>query len=140
MSTKTDQYNNLPKLILQPIRAGFPNAAEESVETPLDLNTLLIKHPASTFYMRVDGDSMRDMSIYSGDLIIVDKSLEIRSGDVVVAFIDGEFTLKQFVKHDNGGVLKPANPNYPNIVIKEDSDFQIWGVVTHTIHAHRKTP
>jgi len=128
---------NLPKLILQPIKAGFPNAAETAPETPLDLNTLLIKHPASTFYMRVDGDSMQDMSIHSGDLIIVDKSLEIRSGDVVVAFIDGEFTLKQFIKQGNRGILKPANSAYPDIEVGESNDFQIFGTVTHTIHAHR---
>ncbi len=128
---------SLPKLVLQPIKAGFPNAAETSEEVPLDLNELLIKHPASTFYMRVDGDSMHEMGIYSGDLIIVDKSLETRSGDVIVAFIDGEFTLKQFIKQNNRGVLKPANPNYPDIEVGEENDFQIWGVVTHTIHSHR---
>jgi len=128
---------DLPKLILQPIKAGFPNAAENAPEIPLDLNTLLIKHPASTFYMRVDGDSMRDMGIHSGDLIIIDKSLETRSGDVVVAYIDGEFTLKQFIKLDNRGILKPANPDYPEIEVGEGNDFQIWGTVTHTIHAHR---
>jgi DNA polymerase V len=136
MSAK--QTKLLPKLILQPIKAGFPNAAEDSPEVPLDLNTLLVKHPASTFYMRVDGDSMQDMSIHTGDLIIVDKSLEIRSGDVVVAFIDGEFTLKQFIKLGNKGILKPANPAYPEIEVGEGNDFQIWGVVTNTIHSHRK--
>lgn len=128
---------NLPKLVLQPIKAGFPNAAEEAPEIPLDLNTLLVKHPASTFYMRVDGDSMQDMGIYTNDLIVVDKSLEIRSGDVVVAYIDGEFTLKQFIKLGNRGVLKPANPKYPDIEVTQDNDFMIWGVVTHTIRSHR---
>lgn len=128
---------NLAKLVLQPIKAGFPNAAENAPEIPLDLNTLLVKHPSSTFYMRVDGDSMQDMSIHSGDLVIIDKSLEIRSGDVAVAFIDGEFTLKQFIKDGNRGILRPANPAYPEIQVGEGNDFQIWGVVTHTIHTHR---
>lgn len=128
---------NLPKLTLQPIKAGFPNAAETSEATPLDLNTLLINHPASTFYMRVDGDSMQDMGIYTGDLIIVDKSLETQSGDVVVAFIDGEFTLKQFIKQGNRGVLRPANKNYPDIEVTEDNDFQIWGVVTNSIRTFK---
>ena len=128
----------LPKLVLQPIKAGFPNAAEESPSTPLDLNTLLIKHASSTFYMRVDGDSMQDMGIFTGDLIIVDKSLETRSGDVVVAFIDGEFTLKQFITRGNRGILRPANDAYPDIEVSDQNDFMIWGVVTHTIHQHRK--
>lgn len=128
----------LPKLVLQPIKAGFPNAAEEAIEIPLDLNKLLIKHASSTFYMRVDGDSMQDMGIHSGDLIIVDKSLQTRSGDVVVAFIDGEFTLKQFIMLNNRGILRPANSAYPDIEVSDKNDFLIWGVVTHTIHEHRK--
>ena len=88
--------------------------------------------------MRVDGDSMEDLSIYSGDLVVVDKALEPRSGDVVVAFIEGEFTLKQFVHLHNRGELRPGNPAYPVIPITEDTDFQIWGVVTYTLHQFRK--
>lgn len=124
--------------ILQPIKAGFPNPAEDASQEVLDLNDLIIRHPASTFYMRVDGDSMQDANIYTGDIVVVDKSLEARSGDLVVACIDGEFTLKHFVRHGERVQLMPANKHYAPIEVDESSDFRIWGVVTYTIHAHRK--
>lgn len=127
----------LAPLITQPVKAGFPNPAEESGSVPLDLNKLVIKHPASTFYMRVDGDSMVDRGIYTGDLVVIDKSLEIRSGDLVVAYVNGEFTLKTFKQADNRGYLLPANPKYQPIVLDENTDFQIWGVVVYTLHSHR---
>ena len=121
------------KLTLTPISAGFPNAAEDAPTIPLDLNELVIKHPAATFFMRVSGDSMEGAGILDGDIVAIDKSLQFNSGDKVVAFIDGEFTLKTFVQNGNSGQLVASNPKYKPIRITEDNDFQIWGVVVSVI-------
>lgn len=117
------------QLILTPISAGFPNAAEDAPSVPLDLNDLVIRHPAATFFMRVSGDSMEGAGILDGDIVAVDKSLEVKSGDKIVAFIDGAFTLKKFVKNGDQGMLVPENPKYQPIPVDESNDFQIWGVV-----------
>lgn len=126
-----------PPLVLQPISAGFPNPAQDSDDVPLDLNELVIKHPAATFYMRVEGSSMEGANIYSGDIVVVDKALEPTNNDIVVAFIDGEFTLKRFRREADRGYLLPENPDYSPIEITADSDFQVWGVVTYIIHKTR---
>jgi DNA polymerase V len=126
-----------PPLILQPISAGFPNPSEEASSLPLDLNEMIIKHPAATFFMRVEGTSMEGANIFSGDIVVIDKSLEVHSGDIVVAYIDGEFTLKRFRKDGGKGYLAPENPKYKSIEVNKDSDFQIWGVVTYTVHKER---
>ena len=81
-----------------PIRAGFPNPAEDTSGVAMDLNELLVRHPVSTYYLRVEGDSMSGAGIASGDIVVVDKSLEAKSGDVVVAAVEGEFTLKRLKK------------------------------------------
>ena len=124
------------KLVLTPISAGFPNAAEDALTIPLDLNEFIIKRPAATFFMRVSGQSMEGVGILDGDIVAIDKSLETKSGDKIVAYIDGEFTLKTFIKRDGRGVLMPANPNYRPIEISESNDFQIWGVVTAVVRKY----
>ena len=116
------------------INAGFPSPAEDHVDISLDLNDYLVKHPSSTFYIYVKGDSMIGSGIYDGDLMVVDRSLEARSNSVVVAVIDGEFTVKKIYKKNNQIYLLPDNKSYNPIHIKEDMDFQIWGIVTHSIH------
>ena len=127
-----------PPLILQPISAGFPNPAEDADSIPLDLNELIIRRPAATFFMRVEGESMRDAGVHSGDIVVIDKGLEPSSGDMVVAFLDGEFTLKTFKRDGSEGWLMPANDAYEPIKVSDEGqDFQIWGVVTYTIHARR---
>lgn len=125
--------------MLTPISAGFPNPATDDVDMGLDLNEMVIKHPAATFFMRVEGTSMEDANIYDGDIVVVDKSLEAKSGDVVVAYVDGDFTLKTFKKDGKKGWLLPASDKYDPIEISKDSDFQVWGVVTFTVHKQRKT-
>lgn len=129
---------DLPKLMLSPIRAGFPNPAEDAGGSALDLNELLVSRPVSTYYLRVDGDSMSGAGIASGDIVVVDKSLEPRSGDVVVAAVDGEFTLKRLKKQGSQGWLMPENPAYSPIALHEAEDVSIWGVVTYTIHRHTR--
>ena len=116
------------------INAGFPSPAEDHVDISLNLNDYLVKHPSSTFYIYVKGHSMIGSGIYDGDLMVVDRSLEAKSNSVVVAVIDGEFTVKKIYKKNNQIYLLPDNKNYNPIHIKEDMDFQIWGIVTHSIH------
>lgn len=115
--------------------AGFPSPADDYIEGKLDLNRHLIKHPAATFFVRVTGDSMLEAGIHSGDILIVDRSLEAVDGNVIVAALDGELTVKHLSKRDNVLRLLPANKNYQPIEIQAHQSFEIWGVVTNVIHA-----
>lgn len=126
-----------PKLMLSPVRAGFPNPAEEAGGFALDLNEYLVKHPVSTYYLRVEGDSMTGAGIISGDLVVVDKSLEARSGDIVVAAVDGDFTLKRLKKQGQQAWLVAEHPGYNPIALHEVVDASLWGVVTFVIHRAR---
>lgn len=119
----------------QGVKAGFPSPAQDYMTDSIDLNRELIRHPATTFYARASGDSMRDCGIDDGDLLVIDKSLEPQDGDIVVAFIDGEFTLKtvRFDEKDNCIWLVPANKEYSPIKITEENNFLIWGVLTYNI-------
>jgi DNA polymerase V len=111
---------------------GFPNPASEHIEGLLDLNTYLIKHPAATFFMRVKGDTMVNAGIYPHDLLIVDRSLEVKNNSIIIAVIDGELRIKRFVMRGNERFLTAEDS--PEIQISEDTDFTIWGVVTKVIH------
>ena len=117
------------------IKAGFPSPAQDYLTETIDLNKTLIKHTETTFYAKVSGDSMKDAGISDGDLVVIDKSLEVNDGDFVVAYIDGEFTLKEFRldKANNCAWLIPHNDSYSPIKVTEDNDFLIWGVLTYTI-------
>lgn len=117
------------------VRAGFPSPAQDYMSENIDLNRELIRHPATTFYARVVGDSMRDAGIDEGDLLIVDKGIEPQENDVVVAFVDGEFTLKRIrIGADRRELwLMPANESYQPIRVTEENQFMIWGVVTYNI-------
>jgi DNA polymerase V len=116
------------------VSAGFPSPADDYLELSLDLNKYLIKHPAATFYVRVKGDSMINAGIHDGDLLIVDKSVEPENDDVVVCVINGEFTVKRLKKVNGEIYLIPENSHYQAVKISENMDFQVWGVVTYTIH------
>lgn len=117
------------------VRAGFPSPAQDYMTENIDLNRELIRHPATTFYARVVGDSMCDAGIDEGDLLIVDKGIEPQENDVVVAFVDGEFTLKRIhIEMDRHEFwLMPANESYHPIRVTEENQFMIWGVVTYNI-------
>ncbi|NTW51405.1 MAG: translesion error-prone DNA polymerase V autoproteolytic subunit [Chlorobiaceae bacterium] len=119
------------------ISAGFPSPAEDHLELKLDLNRALVRHPNATFYGRVKGSSMIDAGIEDGDILVIDKSLEAKDGDIAVCFIDGEFTVKRISMGDEGLYLVPANQEYKPIRISEDSEFQVWGIVTYVIHKAR---
>ena len=122
--------------------AGFPSPAEQYLEPPLDLNELLVKRPAATYFVRVQGDSMEGKGIYDGDLLVVDRSLDPRDGDVVIAAVDGEFTVKTLRKWKRGTVaverkavwLEAANPKYPDIILKGMNELRLFGKVTAVIH------
>lgn len=122
-----------PLLLDQPIKAGFPNPAEDAAANPLDLNQLVLRHPAATFYLKVEGDSMQGIGLKTGDIVAVDRALEPRHGDVVVAAVDGEFTLKRLKKDGAKAWLVAENPNYEPIALHEATDVAVWGVVTYAI-------
>ena len=103
------------------------------MEPTLDLNSYVIKNPASTFYARIVGDSMEGAGISDGDIVVIDKSLEPKDGNIAVCFIDGEFTLKRILLDKGHLWLQPANPKFKPIEITEENHFLVWGVVTHVV-------
>lgn len=115
------------------IHAGFESPATDYEESRIDLNSYLTKYPEATFYARVTGDCMTGSGIFDGDLLVVDRSLKPRNGDVVVGVMDGEFILRVFFKTGDQVYLMPDNPRYHPIAITAESHFEIWGVVPHTI-------
>lgn len=118
------------------VPAGFPSPAEDHIEQ-LDISSLLLRNPESTFFLRVAGESMTGAGIDDGDLLIVDRSLQPHSGDIVIAVIDGEFTVKRFRYNGTKCELLPENPKFRKITISEETELEIWGVVTNTIKAFR---
>jgi DNA polymerase V len=113
--------------------AGSPAPADDNVEYALDLNEQLIKRPETTFLLKVQGDSMKKVGIYNGDILVVDRSLEPTDGRVVIAALDGELTVKRLSIKSTGMWLVPENDHYLPIPVRENSDMVIWGVVTATI-------
>ncbi|MGI2217520.1 translesion error-prone DNA polymerase V autoproteolytic subunit [Shewanella baltica] len=114
------------------IAAGFPSPAQDYVEQTLDLNELCIKHPAATFFVKVQGDSMIEAGIFSGDILVVDRSLQPAHGDTVVAAVNGEFTVKQLQLRPVVQLL-PRNTLFSPIVINDESELNIFGVVTNVV-------
>jgi len=117
------------------VSAGFPSPADDYLEKNLSIDKLLIKNQASTFLIRVGGDSMINIGIYEGDILIVDRSLDAKNKDIVIASIFDELTVKRLIFDIQGNPqLKAENPLYSNIEIKNKEDLIIWGVVTSAIH------
>lgn len=121
-------------LINSLIPAGFPSPAEDFSNEPLDLASYLVTNKIATFFARVGGDSMKEAGIFEGDLVVIDKSLEAVSGSIVFAYFDGGYTIKRYIIKDGRHYLVPENKNFSVIEIPFESDFQILGVVTFTIH------
>ena len=135
LSIYKSKFNTIKKISLYPsVYAGFPSPAEDHLDLDLDLNEHLIKHPAATFYVYAKGDSMINSGIHDGDLLIVDRSLNPGLKSIVIAVINGEFTVKRIRKINKELYLMPDNDAYKPIQITKDMNFQIWGIVTHTIH------
>ena len=123
-------------LLNDSVSAGFPSPADDYTEENIDLNEHLISNPFSTFFLRVKGDSMINAGIKDKDLIIVDKSLIAKPGNIVIAMIDGEFTIKRLSIKNDELYLKAENHNYPDFRFENHIDVQIWGVVIYSIHSY----
>lgn len=121
--------------VMHSVQAGFPSPAEDFAGERIDLNKMLIKHPLATYLMRVSGASMREAGIEDGDVVLVDRSVKPCHGHVVVAVVDGEFTVKRLWKRGATLKLQAANPTYPDILPKEGQLVEVWGVVTNAIKA-----
>ncbi len=117
------------------VAAGFPSPADDYVEKTLDLNELLVQKPAATFFVRAQGESMLGVGIHPNDILVVDRSIEAVPGKIVICALNGELTVKRLTRDNEQWQLKAENPNYPDIVIHEELDMVIWGVVTNVIHA-----
>lgn len=131
-NVKISDIQQLP-FFAHKVPAGFPSPADDHVEKRLDLNEYLINQKEATFFIAIRGDSMIDASIHDGDIVIVDRSKQARIGDIVLASIDGEFTVKTLAKHLSKPRLVPANKNYQYINITENMEFEIWGVITGAV-------
>jgi len=129
-----DLFRRQRALLRSAVPAGFPSPADDYVEQRISLDEHLIQHRESTFFMRVAGESMRGLGIFDGDLPVVDRALPAAHGCVVIAVLDGEFTVKQLLHTPDGQVLHAAHPDYPDLHIKPEQDFSVWGVVSWNVH------
>lgn len=114
---------------------GFGAAADDYAERGIDLNEQLIKNKPATFFFRMKGDAMEQAGIFEGDVLIVDRSLKLQDGKIIVAVLNGELLVRRFHKNFSSAFLVPENPRYKPINLAEFSDFRIWGVVVHSIHS-----
>jgi DNA polymerase V len=142
ISTSRQILIRLPALGIKPIHvplfshkvtAGFPSPADDYIEGRLSLDEHLVPHKDSTFFVRAKGNSMVGAGIFDNDLLVVDKSLTPSSGDIVIAIVDGELTVKRFIQRDGKVILKPENPRFKELELKEGQELQVWGVVTSTV-------
>ena len=122
----------------QGIQAGFPSPAQDYINESIDLNREIIKHPAATFFGKVDGESMIDEGIEPGDILVIDRSLEPADEDLTVCCIDGDFTLKRIRLECDRVWLIPSNESFDPILVTPENRFEIWGVVTYTIKQNRR--
>jgi len=131
---KPEKGNNLGQwLVEQGVSAGFPSPADDFKEIRISLDKELVKNKEATFYARVSGNSMENAGLSDGDLIVIDRSLNPENNKIAVCFIDGDFTVKRIIKKDGELYLKPENKNYKKIIIKEEDQLMIWGIVTYVI-------
>jgi len=122
-------------LFLERVACGFPSPAQDYVEDRIDLNKLVVTHPNATYFVKVSGDSMIGVGIGEGDLLVVDRALTAGHGNIVVAAVDGEFTVKE-LQTVPFLALVPHNPQYQPITFQPDEEVQIFGVVTHSLKSH----
>lgn len=128
------KIENKRPLFAASISAGFPSPADDFIDRKLDLNEFLIKHPASTFFVKVEGDSMIGAGIHSGDMLIVDRSLKPNSNKIIIAVLNGELTVKRIKIIKNKIYLVPENNDFQSTEVTEDMGFEVWGVVIQVIH------
>ena len=112
---------------------GFPSPAKDYQEDVIELSKYLVQHPSATFYFRVSGDSMINASMPNGALLVVDKAIKPVSGMIVLAVVNGEFTVRRIVQTRKALVLHPENPAYKPLTVTEEMNMQVWGVVTAVV-------
>ncbi|MBB5022587.1 translesion error-prone DNA polymerase V autoproteolytic subunit [Desulfurispira natronophila] len=134
--TEPSLYPSIPHFC-ETVMAGFPSPAQDYIERNLDLNELCIRNPTATYFVQAQGDSMIEGNIHPGDTLVVDRSLEPRHGDVVIAALQGELTMKRLELHPSLRLV-PMNPSYQPIAIIPDEGLDILGVVTHVLHTLRQ--
>lgn len=136
LSTPAEDPNsiNVP-LFIGKVSAGFPSPAEDYIEKTLDLNDLLIQKPAATFFVRAEGESMLGAGIHPNDILVVDRSIKAVVGKIVICALNGELTVKRLKHIGDEIILGAENPDYSDIVVREEIEFVIWGVVTNVIHS-----
>lgn len=117
------------------IAAGFPSPADDHLEATIDLNRQYVEHPAATFFVRVQGESMIGAGIHNGDMLVVDRSREAKPGSIVIAVVNGELTVKRLAFEADCVWLLPENPAFQPVRIGEGMELHIWGVVAHVIHS-----
>jgi len=133
ISSYTSSKEKYPMFVAR-VQAGFPSPGDDYIEKNLDLNELLITNPSATFFVKVEGDSMINAGINSGDTLVVDKAVEAKDKSVVIAHINGELTVKRIWLAKGKVFLNPENEDFSPIEVTEETDFDIWGVVTYVIH------
>lgn len=116
------------------VACGFPSPAQDYYEGPIDLTAMLVDDQAATFIVRASGHSMTGAGISDGDELLVDRSKHARHGDIILAVLDGELTVKRLEQTPTGVILRSENAQHPDIVVPELSDLQVWGVATYVIH------
>lgn len=130
-------YPKVLPILKGSISCGFPSPADDYAERRLDLDELVVAHPEATFYVRVTGDSMNRAAIYDGDILVVDRAQTPAHNNIVVAILNGAFTVKRLYLKGDTVYLLPANPAYKPLRVEPGMDFQVWGVVTYCIHRVR---
>ena len=128
----TNQDTKCELLYVGNVKAGFPSPAADFVESAIDINKYIIKHPSTTFYARVDGNSMAQ-NFNDGNILVIDKSLPLANGKIAVCFVDGEFTVKRIKIEKDKCLLIPSNSDFTILEINENNNFMIWGIVTFVI-------
>jgi DNA polymerase V len=120
-------------LMMSKAACGFPSPADDYLDKPLDFNELIIKNPPATFSVRIEGLSMRDAGILPGDIAVIDRSVSPVHGCIIMAIVQGEFTIKRYLRRGERIFLHPENPDFPDLEITDGMDFEIWGVLTSTV-------
>jgi len=128
----TTNRTDIPLYSSRP-QAGFPAPGDDQIEKVLDINDLVVKNPASTFFVRVEGDSMEGAGIFSGDVLVIDRSLTPKDGSIVVAAVYGEMVVKRLLKKGDTHILASENKNYEPIQVTGHEDCLIWGIVVGSV-------
>ena len=131
---KEEKASDISPLFTSPIEAGFPSFVENDIDNRLNLNDFLIENKTATYFLRVKGNSMNGVGIFDEDILVVDKSKEPTSGKIIIACLNGEFTVKRLLIKNSKIYLKPENPQYKSILVTKECNFEVFGVVVYNIH------